>query len=161
MNIDSLSKRLLILLEISTNCAAQHLLLSVSAMVSAYRAFSWPQTLRQLVFCIFAHVISVALSFVAWLAKMSIAPTEPLSHITTELAFELDVFLTMLRAVLDGYLAAIGTDELLCVEVSTCLLLVHCSHAVLSASEVRFLAFVALKVCINSHSVLFRFAVIG
>ena len=89
------------------------------------------------------------------------APAEPLSNVAAVLAFELYKVFAMFGTVFDRYVTAIRTNELLRVEIATCLSLVHSSHTVLSATEVRFLALEALKISIDGHGILFRLSIIG
>jgi hypothetical protein len=126
-------------------------------VLAASRAFTLAEAFWQLVFGVFADVVAVALALVAGLAEVGVAPAEPLGDGAAELAFELDEVFSVLGAVVNGDLTAIGADELLGVERSSSLRLVHGSHAIFPSSKIRFLAFEALEVCIYRRGVFFGF----
>lgn len=147
----------MVFLEIATDSASQHLLLAVSLVISAYGAGRGSWAFGQLIFGILAHVISIALSFVAGLAEMGVSPAEPLSDAAAKFALELDEVLPVLWTVLYWNVAAIWTNELFGVEGSSCVLgLVHCGYAIFPASEVRLFAFKTHEICINYTRIFLR-----
>lgn len=79
-------------------------------MVASDWTLLGPLALRELFFRVFAHIISTTLLFMAWLAKMGVAPTEPLGYAAAELAFEFDEVLAVFWAILDGNVTTICTD---------------------------------------------------
>lgn len=151
----------MVFFEIATDSASQHFLLTVSLVISSYGTGAGSWTLGQLIFGILAHVISITLSFVAWLAEMGVSPAEPLSDAAAKFTLELDEVFTVLWTVLYWNLAAVGANELLWVEGSSCVLgFVHCSYAVFPASEVRFFAFKTHEICINYTCIFLRLSVV-
>lgn len=131
-------------------------------MITANWTAARPCTLRQLILRIFAHVVSVALPFVAGLTEVGIAPAEPLSNAAAELTFELDEVLSVFGTVLDWNIATIGADKLLGIEGTACILrFVHRSYAIFSATEVWFLAFEAHKISVDDVGILLRFTKVG
>ena len=78
------------------------------------------RALRQLVPRLPAHIISTALLLVTRFAEVGVAPTEPLSHITAELAFKLDEIRAVLGtrgiASAKGHCSALTTDQVLLFE---------------------------------------------
>jgi hypothetical protein len=116
--------------------------------------FTNPQAFRQLVFRVFAHVVTVALALVARLAEVGVPPAEPLSNTAAEFTLELDEVFSVLRAVIYRDFTAIWADKLFGVERATALGLVHRSHAVLPSSEIRVLALKTLEISINRCCVL-------
>lgn len=91
----------------------------------------------------------------AGLAEVSVAPAEPLGYAAAKLAFEFYEVLAMLGTVLNGDVAAVGTDQLFSLESAAHVVgLVHGSDAVLSPSEVGILALEALEVGIDNACVL-------
>lgn len=130
-------------------------------MLSAGWAFACSQAFGELVFGILAHVVSVALALVARLAEVGVSPAEPLGDTTAELALEFNEILSVFGAVIDRDFAAVGANELLRVERSAPLGLVHRRHAVFSSSEVWILAFEALEIGVDGSCVLFRLPEVG
>ena len=106
----------MVVLDIPTYRASQHLLLTVSVVVPADRTGSCSLALGQLFFCVFAYVIPAALLFVAGVAEMSVAPAKPLSYAATKFAFEFDKVLTVLGTVLNRNVATTRTYQLLRLE---------------------------------------------
>jgi len=123
--------------------------------------FTNPKAFRQLVFRVFAHVVTVALTLVARLAKMGVPPAEPLGNTAAEFTLELDEVFSMLRAVIYRDFTTIWADKLFGVEGPTALGLVHSSHTVLPSSEIRVLALKALEISINRCGVLLGLSEVG
>jgi hypothetical protein len=112
-----------------------------------------------LLLCVLADVIAIALLLMARLAEVSVAPTEPLRNTATELAFKLYKILAVLWTIFDWYFATAGTDKLLRVEGTACVLrLIHRSDTVLSSSEVGLFALEAHEICVDDISVLLGLA---
>jgi hypothetical protein len=144
------SELFLVVFVVSADGATQHSFFSVSLVIAAHRALSGSWALRQLCLGVFADVVSTALSFMAGVAEVSVAPTEPLRNAAAEFAFELDEVLAMFRAVLDWDVAATRTDQLLSLEgTSGIVSFVHSSHTVLPTSEVRLFALETHKVGVD------------
>ena len=74
---------------------------------------SLPSAFRQLFLCVLAHVVSLTLFLVAWLAEVSIAPAEPLCYAAAKLALKFYEVLAVFGTILDGDVAAVGADQLL------------------------------------------------
>ncbi len=131
-------------------------------MVPSHRTFTRPSTFRKLLNSVFTHIISLALPFVARLAKVCISPAKPLGNTTTKFTFELYKIFAVLRTILHWYLAASWTDQFFGFEVSTCILcLIHGRDAIFSSTKVRLLTLKAHEVSINNACILFGLAVIG
>ena len=126
-------------------------------MLAAGWAFSDSQAFWKLVFSVFTHVVSVALTLMARLAEMCVSPTKPLRNTTTKLAFELNEIFSMLWAIFYGYFTAIGAYKLFRIEGSTSLRLVHRSHTIFSSSKIWIFAFKTLEICVDCSSVLLWF----
>ena len=96
----------------------------------------------------------------AWLAEMSVTPTEPLGYRATELAFVLDEVLSVLLALLysatDRLSCALTADELFLFEVDIVLI---CLIAVLHTSEIGVLTFEAHVVRKLAHGKLLELSV--
>lgn len=146
----------MIFLVVPANSTAKHFLLSVPRMVPTNRTNSNTATFRQLLFCVFADIISVALPLMARLTKMSIAPAKPLSNTATELAFKFNKVFTMFGTVLNRNIAAFWANKFFWFErTSSILSFVHCCHTVLPSSKIRSFAFETHEVGIYYHSILF------
>lgn len=151
----------MILFIISAYGTSKHFLLAVAIMISSYWASSWG-TFRKLIFCIFAHIISIALPFMTRLTEMSVTPTKPLCNTTAKFTFKLNKVFTMFWTVLDWNITTFRAYKLLCFKRTSCILcFIHSCHTIFSASEVRPFALETHKVCIYYHSVIFGFAVIN
>lgn len=147
----------MIFLEISTDGTAKHLLLSVTCMIASHWTCSWTWALWQLIFGVFANVVSVTLALMARFTKMSVTPAKPLCNTAAKLALEFDKVLSVLGTVLYWNITAARTYKLLWVECSSRILcLIHCCNTVFSASEIRLLTFKAHKVCVYNARILFR-----
>ena len=129
-------------------------------MVPSHRTSTHPRTLRQLVFRVLAHIVSITLLLMTRLAEVSISPTKPLSNTATEFAFELNKVFSVFGTVLDWYVTATRTDELFSFErtSSSSILLIHGSDAIFSTSEVWLLTLETHEVGVNNHRIFFRFA---
>ena len=75
---------------ISAYRTSERKLLPIRRVLDFERAFFWTWALRQFARLLPRDVIACALPLVAWLAKVRIAPAEPLRYIATELALELN-----------------------------------------------------------------------
>lgn len=117
--------------------------------------------LGQLFGLVLADVVTLALTFVAGLAKVSGAPAEPLSHTAAVAALEVykiaTVSLTALLAVLDANAGAARADELFGL---VDLLLLLRADAVLLAAEVGVFALEALVVSQLVHGELLQVVVV-
>lgn len=82
-------------------------------MLAAGGAFAGAEAFGQLVLGVLADVVAVALALVAGLAEVGVSPAEPLGYAAAELAFEFDEVFSVFGAVVNGYFAAVGADELL------------------------------------------------
>lgn len=104
-------------------------------------ALIWARALRKLFLLLSRYVVSTALRLVAWLAEVSVTPAEPLGDTATELALEVDKFLSVLLALLDsstdGLCCTLTADQLFLLEVGVVLV---CLIAVLHSSEIWTLA---------------------
>lgn len=148
------SEALVVFFVVAADGTAHHLLLAVAVVVPADGTAALPRTRGEFFLRVLADVVAVALPFVAALAEVGVAPTEPLADAATKLALELDEVLSVLGTVLDGNVAAVGTDQFLCLEGPARVLLVHGRHAVLASPEVRALALEAHEVRVYYHRVL-------
>ena len=93
----------------------------------------------------------------AWLEKMSVTPTKPLSYTATKFAFELNEIFAVLWTILNRYLAAIRADKFSSIKGSSCILsLVHSSNTILAPSKVRIFAFKTHKISVDNASILLR-----
>ena len=75
---------------ISANWTPKRELLPIWWMFYFKRTFWYAWALWQLAWLLSWHIITGALSLVAWLAKVCISPTEPLRDVAAELTLELD-----------------------------------------------------------------------
>ncbi len=90
-------------LVVSTDGASQgELFFSVVRVFDLERAFGWGSTLRELMLFLAGEVVSVILPFVAVVTEVSRAPAEPGSHLTAELALEVDEIFPMQLAICDA-----------------------------------------------------------
>jgi hypothetical protein len=146
-----------VLLEITAYNATQHLLLSVAPVVASHWTRGCVSTLRQLIFRIFANVVSIALPLVAGFTEVCISPTKPLGNTAAEFAFELDKVLTVLWAIFYRDLAAIRADEFLRIKGGFgSLSLIHGGHTILSAPKIRVPTLEAHEIGIYDIGVLLR-----
>lgn len=132
----------MVLLIIPTNRTSEHFLLSVTIVIASdWTPFS-PQTFWQLLFSILAHVVTLALSLMARLAKMSISPTKPLGNTTAKFTFKFDKIFAMLRTIFNRDLTTSRADELFWLEISTCILcLIHGRYTIFPSSKIRLFTF--------------------
>ena len=109
--------------------------------------------MRQLTLLILTNIVTVALLLVTIIAKVCIAPTEPLSYTTAILAFEVDevsaVLFTVFNATLHRRRRAFAANELFWFKF----LLLHCVNTVFFASEICIFAFETLIVSEFVHRV--------
>jgi len=68
------------------------------------------QAFGELVFGVFAHVVSVALALVARLAEVGVTPAEPLGYTTAELALKFYEIFSVFGAVINRDFAAIRAN---------------------------------------------------
>lgn len=149
------SKALVVFLEVSTDGASQHLLLSIPRVITSHRTCPRTRTLGQLLLGVLAHVITITLFLMTRLTEMGVSPAEPLSNTTTKLTLEFDEIFAMLGAILNWYFAAIRTNEFLWVKRAPCVLrLVHSSNAVLPTTEVRIFTLETHEVGVDDICVL-------
>jgi hypothetical protein len=126
-------------------------------MIASNRTGLRPHTLWQLLLCVLTYIVTIALPFMARLAKMGVTPTKPLSYTATKFAFELNEVFAVLRAVLNRYLTAIRTNKFSSIKRSSCILgLVHSSDTIFAPSKVRIFAFKTHKISIDNAGILFR-----
>lgn len=125
-------------------------------MVPADRALFGPWADRQFLLRIFAHVISITLSLMAWLTKVCVSPAKPLRSWATVLALELNKIFPMFGAVLYRNFAAVRANQFLRLEGTCVLRFIHRLSAIFPASKIGLFAFKTLKVSINCHSILIR-----
>jgi hypothetical protein len=108
------------------------------------------RTLRQLGLLFIAHKLVVHLQFMARIAEVRIAPAEPLSDGTAELALELDVVDAMLSTVFnscaDTFGGAFAADEVLLLVLLRLILLLFILSAIFQTAEIWLFAFEALVV---------------
>lgn len=99
-----------ILLYVPANRTAQHFFFPITIVIASDGACPWTCAFRQLVFCVFTHIVSTTLLFVTRITKVSVSPAEPLGDATTEFTLELYKIFSMLRAVLNRNIAATRTN---------------------------------------------------
>ena len=133
----------------STNPTSQTKFLTVSSMLSAYRAFLLPLTLRQLIFWYSRYILPWNLPPVAVIAEMRIAPTKPLCYCAAKSAFEGNKLFSVLFAIVDLDRAAGRTDEFFGIELFVLAAFAHGVCAIFATSKVRLVAFVTLEVRID------------
>jgi len=151
-----------ILFIISAYGTSKHFLLTIAIMITSYRASSWSRAFRKLIFRVFTHIISITLPLVTRFTEMSVTPTKPLCNTTAKFTFKLNKVFTMFRAVLDRNVTTFRTYKLLWFKRTSCILcFIHRCHTIFSASEVRSFALETHEVCIDYHSVIFRFSIIN
>lgn len=154
------SEIFIILFVIPANRTSHHLLFTISVMISSHWTWSRTKALWQLIFSILTHIVSVALSLVAWLTEMRITPTKPLCYTAAELAFELYKVLAMLGAIFNWNLTTVWADQLFRFECTRTISLIHGSHTILPAAKIWIFALKALKIRINCHRILLGLVVI-
>lgn len=128
-------------------------------MVSSYWTFACPRAFWQLLLGILTHVISLALTFMAWLTKMSISPTKPLCNTTTKFAFKFDKVFAMLRTIFDRDLTTSRAYELFRLEIPTCILcFIHGRYTIFPSSKIRLFTFETHEISIYYACILLWFA---
>lgn len=157
-----MSKIFLIFLKVKAHGTSQTPLITVPIVVSPNGTHSWPSTLRKLIFCIFTHIVSITLSFIAWNTETCISPTKPISYAATKFAFELHKIFSMFGTILNRYIVAAWTNQFFWLETFYCsLIFIGGSHTVLPTSKVRIFALKTHKVCVYDHRILICLSVIG
>ena len=158
---NNLSELFMVLLVVTADCTTQHLFISISQMITSDWASSWAWAFGQLIFCILTYIVSIALSFMARFAEVSIAPAKPLSNTTAKLTFKLNEIFSMFWAVLHWNITTFRANKLLCFKRSTSILFVHGCHTIFSSSEVRPFTFEAHEVSIDNHRIILRLSIIN
>ena len=119
INIDTTFKTIshqselsVVFFDISAYGTTQHLFLPVP--VVAPSDWTCPRTFAfwQLILRVFTYIVSTALPLMAWLAKVGVAPTEPLSNTATKFALELDEIFAVFGTILNWNITASWTNQL-------------------------------------------------
>ena len=79
-------------------------------MVATSWATSYSEAFWQLILCVFAHIITIALSLMARLTEMSVTPTKPLCNRAAIFTFKLNEVFAVFRTILNWNLAAIRAN---------------------------------------------------
>ncbi len=131
-------------------------------MTASNGALSWPCTFGQLIFGVFADIISIALLFVAALAKMSVAPAKPLGNGAAVPALELYEIFSVLWAVFYWHIAATWANQLFSFVAARSIMdFVDGSSAILLSSKIRLFALKAHEIGVNCHCIFIRLLKIG